>query len=76
MIMSQTLRDRHLSVGFQRSAQGACDHQPRIVPGLALQHPAPGIPAQSSDEIAIDLVQMEVSRELAADGSPSKRAKP
>src|SRR3546814_11127620 len=33
----------NLSVGFQRSAQGACHHQPGIVPGLALEHPAPRI---------------------------------
>src|SRR3546814_8355059 len=37
-----------LNVGFQRSAQGACYHQPGIVPGLALEHPAPGIPVSDA----------------------------
>src|SRR3546814_18518826 len=38
----------NLNVGFQRSAQGACYHQPGIVPGLALEHPAPGIPVSDA----------------------------
>ncbi len=35
-------------IGFQRAAQGAGDHQPGILPGLALEHPSARVPVSDA----------------------------